>query len=212
MSENSANTQTMSGVCEVVGAEQIEREFRHLKADWWWLLLYGVLLAVCGTAVVIFPKLAAMTSFAAIVLLGVALIVAGISTIIAAFWAGKWSGVMLQLIVGVLYLAVGFIVMENPWLKSIEALTLFLATFLIVVGTFRILVSLMVRFPFWGWSLLNGIVTLVLGVIIYRLYQQFPVSSIWILGLLIGVEMLLNGWTWIMLSVAVRNIPEKAAG
>jgi len=61
-------------------------------------------------------------------------------------------------------------------------------------------------------SLLNGIVTLLLGVIIYRLYHHFPASSIWILGLLIGIEMLFNGWTWIMLSVAVRNIPEKAAG
>jgi uncharacterized membrane protein HdeD (DUF308 family) len=145
------------------------------------------------------------------VLLGVALIVAGVATIVAALWAGKWSGLLLQMLVGVLYLTVGFMIMDTPLLKSVESLTLFVAAFFIVVGGFRIVASLMIHFPFWGWSLLNGIVTFLLGVIIYRLYSHFPPSSIWVLGLLIGFEMLFNGWNWIVLSLAVRDIPEKAA-
>ena len=86
-----------------------------------------------------------------------------------------------------------------------------MAAFFIVVGGFRIVASLAVHFPYWGWSLLNGIVTFLLGVIIYRLYHHFPPSAFWILGLLIGIEMLFHGWTWIMLSLAIRRIPAKAA-
>ena len=208
---NHENTNVQKSLCELVGAERLQREFQHLRSDWWWLLMYGVLLAVCGTAAVIFPALTVLTSFVAVVLLGIALIIAGIATIITALWGGQWSGLLLQLLVGVLYLAVGFTIMEAPWLKSVEALTLFVAAFFVVVGGFRIVASLMIRFPFWGWSLLNGIVTFLLGVIIYRLYHHFPPSAIWVLGLLIGFEMLFNGWNWIVLSLAVRDIPEKVA-
>jgi uncharacterized membrane protein HdeD (DUF308 family) len=197
--------------CEAVGVERLRCEFQHLQSQWWWLLLYGVLLAVCGTAALVFPALTILTSFVAVVFIGVALIIAGIATIIAAFWAGKWSGVMLQLLVGILYVVVGFMIMDKPLVKSIEALTLFVAAFFVVAGGFRVVASLMIRFPFWGWSLLNGIVTFLLGVIIYRLYERFPLSAIWVLGLLIGIEMLFNGWTWIMLSLAIRKIPVKAA-
>jgi uncharacterized membrane protein HdeD (DUF308 family) len=211
MSAAHTNVPTEKCVGELVGVERLRCEFQRLRSDWWWFLLYGVLLAICGTAAVIFPALTALTSFAAVVLLGIALIIAGIATIIASLWAGKWSGMLLQLLVGTLYLAVGYMIMETPWLKSIEALTLFVATFFVVVGGFRILASLTVRFPYWGWSLLNGLITFLLGVIIYRLYHHFPASSVWILGLLIGIEMLCNGWTWIALALAIRNIPEEPA-
>jgi uncharacterized membrane protein HdeD (DUF308 family) len=196
--------------CESSGVEQLRSEFQHLRSEWWWFLLYGILLVVCGTACVVFPALTVLTSFVAVVLLGMALIVGGIATIIAAFWGGRWSGLLLQVLVGVLYLVVGYTIMEAPWLKSVEALTLFVAAFFVVAGGFRILASLMMRFPFWGWSLLNGIVTFLLGVIIYRLYNQFPPSAVWILGLLIGIEMLLNGWTWVMMSLAIKKIPARA--
>lgn len=212
MSEENTNVQTSSCLCDLGGVERLQSEFQHVKSQWWWLLLYGVLLAVCGTAALIFPSLTILTSFVAVVMLGVALIIAGIATIIASLWTGKWSGMLLQLLVGVLYTAVGFMIMDTPLLKSIEALTLFIAAFFLVVGGFRIVASLTVRFPFWGWSLLNGLVTFLVGVIIYRLYQHFPPSAIWILGLLIGIEMLFNGWTWIMLALAIRNIPDKVAG
>ena len=57
-------------------------------------------------------------------------------------------------------------------------------------------------------GILNGVVTFLLGVIICR---HFPQESLGLLGLLIGIEMLFNGWTWIMLSLAIRKIPVKNA-
>jgi uncharacterized membrane protein HdeD (DUF308 family) len=197
----------MNCVCNLEASEQLRQEFQHLQHGWWWLLLLGVLLAVCGTVAVVFPAITAITSFVAVALLGVVLTIGGVATIITAFWAGKWSGMLLQLLVGVLYAVLGYIIIDTPKLWTIEAMTLFLAAFFIVVGSFRIVASLAVQFPYWGWSLLNGLITFMLGVIIYRLYENHPMSSVWILGLLIGVEMLFNGWTWIMLSLAVRRIP-----
>jgi uncharacterized membrane protein HdeD (DUF308 family) len=183
----------------------LHAEFRHLKATWWWLLLFGVLLTVCGTAALVVPPLTVATSFVAVVVLGVALMVAGLATIITSFWVGKWGGTLLQLLVGILYLVVGFTITDTPG-KSVVAMTALLAAFFIVVGLFRIVAALVVRFPHWGWTMLNGFVTLMLGVVIYRHFSQQ--NALWVIGVLVGVEMLFYGWCWIMLSLAIRDIPE----
>ena len=115
---------------------QLHEEFQHLRSSWWWFLLLGILLAVCGTAALVFPGLTIVTSFAAVVILGVSLMVAGLATIIASFWAGKWSGLLVQLLVGILYLVAGFAIAETPG-RSAAMLTLFLASMFIVVGAFR---------------------------------------------------------------------------
>ncbi len=198
------------GRCHCPPCGQLYAEFRHLKATWWWLLLFGVLLTVCGTAALVVPPLTIATSFVAMVVLGVALMVAGLGTIITSFWVGKWSGTLLQLLVGILYLVVGFTITDTPG-RSLVAITALLAAFFIVAGLFRIVAALLVRFPYWGWTLLNGVITLLLGLVIYRHFSQAPLqTALWVIGILVGVEMLFHGWTWIMLSLAVRRIPELA--
>jgi uncharacterized membrane protein HdeD (DUF308 family) len=186
--------------------EQVKSEFRHLKSDWWWFLLLGILLTVCGTAAIVFPALTVLTTFAAMAILGVALIVSGLATIVAALWAGKWSGMLVQLLVGILYVMVGFLVTDSLMAAAVAATTL-VAAFFIVVGVFRSVAALTVRYPHWGWSLLNGAITFLLGVIIYR---HAPSDSTWVIGLLVGIEMLFNGWTWIALSMAIKSIPDEA--
>jgi len=189
-----------------VCGEQLKREFHHLRREWMWLFIYGVLLAVCGAAAIIFPPLTALLSVTAVVVLGIALMVAGLATILAALWTGKWSGTMVQLLVGILYLVVGFMVTEKP-LEATGALTMFVAAFCIIAGIFRVVSALSLRYPFWGWSLLNGMITLLLGLIIYR---QFPESAVWVLGILIGLELFFHGWTWVMLALAIKKIPDEA--
>jgi uncharacterized membrane protein HdeD (DUF308 family) len=190
-----------------VGGGQLQREFQHLKSNWWWLFLLGILLTVCGAAAVIFPALTMLTTLVAVRILGVVLMIGGIATIVMSFWAGKWSGLLVQLLVGILYLVVGLMITDKP-VQSAMTMTLFVAAFFMVAGGFRVLAAMIIQFPHWGWSLLNGIVTFLLGVIIYH---HFPECALWVLGLLIGLEMLFNGWTWIMLSLAIRNLPDEAA-
>jgi uncharacterized membrane protein HdeD (DUF308 family) len=83
----------------------------------------------------------------------------------------------------------------------------FVAAFFIIVGIFRILAALVIRFPHWGWAMLNGVVTLLCGVIIYRHFAQ---SAVWVVGILVGLELLFHGWNWLMLSQAIRRIPAEA--
>jgi uncharacterized membrane protein HdeD (DUF308 family) len=178
----------------------VRAEFHHLRSHWWWLFLLGILLVVSGTAAIVFPILATV---GAMIFLGVNLMLAGLATIVTSFWAGRWSGTLLQLLVGILYLVAGFAIADSP-VDAGKAATLLIAAMFIVAGAFRTLASLVIRFPHWGWALLNGVVTLLCGLVIYR---HFTDSGPWLVGLLIGLEMIFNGWTWIMLSVAVRNLP-----
>jgi uncharacterized membrane protein HdeD (DUF308 family) len=204
MSDENTNVQAAKCICEIAGTERLEREFRHLKSDWCWLFMYGILLTVCGTVGMIMP---ALMTLGTMLVLGIALMVSGVATIILSFWAGKWSGLLVHLLVGILYLMAGFVIFDTPVASTLAA-TMLIAAFFIVVGAYRMLAAMIVRFPQWGWALLNGVVTFILGMIIYR---HFPSSAVWVLGILVGVELLFNGWTWIMLALAVRNLPDKAA-
>jgi uncharacterized membrane protein HdeD (DUF308 family) len=186
----------------------LRHELEHLCENWRWFFLLGTLLVVCGTAAIVFPPVMVGTTLIIPVLLGVLLLIAGVGTIVESFWAGRWSGFLLQLLVGILYIAVGFVFIEDP-LQSAAALTLFLAVTFIVIGIFRTVAAMVIQFPQWGWALLNGVITLLAGIVIYR---SFPEDSLWVIGLLIGLEMLFNGWTWIMLSLALRSLRGPTAG
>ncbi|MBI3839042.1 MAG: HdeD family acid-resistance protein [Planctomycetia bacterium] len=186
-------------------AGHLTHELHHLRSNWWWLMLLGVLLTVSGTAAIVFPQLTVITSFTVTTLLGVLLMVSGVAIIVGAFWAGKWSGLLLQLLVGILYLAAGFVMTENTVITAL-IITVFIAMSFIVLGAFRIVGALLLHFPQWGWVLLNGVITMLAGIVIYR---QLPGDALWVIGLLVGLEMLFNGWTWIMLSLAIRNLPAE---
>ena len=77
-----------------------------------------------------------------------------------------------------------------------------------VSGLFRIIGSLMYRFPQWGWTLLGGAINLLLGLYIYSLW---PMGSFFILGLFVGIDMIFTGWTWVMLAMAVRGLGRRVA-
>ncbi len=185
----------------------LRHELEHMAVHWWWFFLLGVLMAAGGTAAIVFPAVMVETSLFVPVLIGVLLMASGIATIISSFWAGRWGGFLLQLLVGILYLACGFVFAENPF-QSAMALTLFIAIAFIVLGIFRTTAALVIQFPQWGWALLNGVVTLLAGIVIYR---SLPEGALWVVGLLIGLELLFNGWTWVMISLALRALNKTAA-
>jgi uncharacterized membrane protein HdeD (DUF308 family) len=178
-------------------------ELAHLRADWWWFLILGILLVVSGVAALTYPFVA---SVAAVMVLGVSLLLSGIATIVTAFWAGKWSAMFLKLLVGVFYAVIGFIIMDAP-VASTVSLTLVVAAMFIVVGIMRSIGALVIRFPQWGWSLLSSALTTLIGVVIYK---NLPETTLWAIGLLIGIQLILDGWFWIMVSIAVRRLTRAA--
>src|SRR5260221_7511590 len=140
---------TDSGYGSGLGAnlpEAIKHELHHMRAHWLWFLLLGVLLVVAGTAAIIVPAATVGTTFAVAMFFGILLMVAGVATIVSSFWIGEWSGFLLHLLVGILYVACGFVVTENP-IVSVVMMTIFIAVSFIVLGTFRIIAALKLRYP-----------------------------------------------------------------
>jgi uncharacterized membrane protein HdeD (DUF308 family) len=180
----------------------IRHELQALHKQWWCFLLLGITLVVLGTLAIADPFVTAFTGFAAVLILGFLLLAAGITQIISSFWAGKWSGMLMHMLIGVLYCVVGYMIIDEPGVSKL-VLTKFIAIFLIVTGVFRIVSALMTRFNDWGWVLINGVITLLLGLIINR---QLPEAALWVIGLFIGIELIFNGWAWIMLSLGLRRI------
>ena len=183
----------------------LAHELSRFQKHWWLFTLLGVLLMICGVVAIAYPM---VSSVSVVIVIAATLLVSGVAMVVAAFWTGSWSAFLLQMLVGILYIVLGMMMTDAP-LKSTAALTLFVASLLLVVGIFRIVAALVLRFPQWGWALLNGIVTVMLGLIIYR---NFPESALYVIGIFVGVEMLLNGLTWIMLGLEIRNIEVDSSG
>lgn len=157
-------------------------------------------MVVFGTAAISWACIATIT-VAATWLFGFLLLAGGISEVVNSFCAGRWSGTLIHLLIGLLYAVIGLMIIEQPENSAIQ-LTLIIAIFLIVSGIFRIAFAIFERFTGWPWVLLNGGVTLLLGLLIYK---QWPASGLWVIGLFIGIEMLFNGWAWIMLALSLRT-------
>lgn len=180
--------------------EAIKHELEHLRRDWWWFLVLGIVLVVAGVVSLAYPFFA---SVAAVIVLGVSLLLSGVATIITSFWAGKWSATLLQLLIGVFYTVVGFMIMDTP-IASTVSLTLVVAAMFIVVGIMRSVAALTIRFPQWGWSLLSGALTTLVGIVIYKNLEE---TALWAIGTLVGIQLIFDGWFWIMLAVSLRRLP-----
>ena len=175
----------------------------ELKRSWGWYLALGIALIVIGTIAL---GSALVMTIASVFFFGWLLIVAGVLEAVHAFWRKRWAGFFLDLLTGLLYVIVGWMMVTNPG-ESALLLTLIIAMFLVFEGVFRIVAALTARYPHWGWVLLNGVISLVLGLMIWR---QWPYSGLWVIGLFVGIEMLFNGWSLVMLSLASRRLPDES--
>jgi uncharacterized membrane protein HdeD (DUF308 family) len=145
-------------------------------------------------------------TMATMVLIGWLLLVGGIVEAGHAFWRKKWGGFFVDLLTGILYVVVGFMIVANPGATAVT-LTLLIAMFLMLGGIFRIVAALTMQFPHWGWLLLHGAVNLLLGIAIWR---GWPWSALWVIGLFVGIDLIFNGWSLVMLGLAAKRLPAPA--
>jgi uncharacterized membrane protein HdeD (DUF308 family) len=172
-------------------------DMEGVRKNWIWFFLLGLCLVALGVAIISSSVIATLFS---VLLLGAFLICAGVVQIVQAFLARKWSGLFLSLLLGVIYIVTGFFCLARPAAAAIS-LTLWIALFFFTIGLFRMLAALFIRFEQWGWVFFNGLITFILGIMIY---SDWPLSGLWVIGLFVGIDMLLSGWSWILLSLSAR--------
>jgi uncharacterized membrane protein HdeD (DUF308 family) len=178
----------------LTGIEQVRR-------NWGWFLALGIALILLGAAALVAVGL---TTLATVLFIGWLVLFGGIFEVVAAFWARQWSGFFLHLLTGFLYVVVGVLMLGHP-VAAAAGLTLVLSALFLTGGVFRIVAAAMLRYPNWGWSVLDGIVSLILGVLIWA---EWPSSALWVIGTFVGIILILRGWSWVMFALAVRKLPQ----
>jgi uncharacterized membrane protein HdeD (DUF308 family) len=164
-----------------------------------WSILWGIALIIFGVLAVGSPLLAAVAVNAFIAWL---IVLAGVVHLVLAFHAHGAGSLIWKLLVGVAYVCFGGYLITHP-LLGVASLTLVLGSLFLVEGVLDIVLFFKMRsLRGSSWVLIDGIVTLLLGLLIY---MQWPSSSAWAIGTLVGISMIISGVTRVMLSLAVRK-------
>jgi uncharacterized membrane protein HdeD (DUF308 family) len=165
----------------------------------WWLSLMGVVFIVLGILAIVEPMVAGL---AVAMLVGWLLIFGGVAHAIGAF-GGGFGRAIWQLFIALIYIVGGLYFLMHP-LLGLGSLTLLLAAILLVEAILEVIAYFAAaRETGSGWRLLNAVVTLVLGAMIWR---NWPSSSIWAIGTLVGVNLLSTGFSRLMIGTAARRL------
>jgi uncharacterized membrane protein HdeD (DUF308 family) len=142
-------------------------------------------------------------SFVSINILGAFLVVGGVLQGAHALKSHGWKSVGIQALLAVMYIAAGLYSWAFP-IPALEVITLWLAAIFFVTGFLRLVSAFQHRlFSEWFWLVLSSAISILLGVMIMN---SFPSSSLWLPGLLIAVELLLQGWSMLFLGLAARSL------
>jgi len=167
------------------------------------MTVFGVITIILGMFAMLAPGL---TGMSVVMLVGVVVLAAGIVRIVWAFRAGSLGKGLLMFAIGGLTLLCGIALLANPLFAS-GVLTIMLAVYFIVDGIFEIVASVQLHpRAGWGWMLFGGIVSIWLGIIIWR---QFPLSGVWAIGILLGIKLFFVGLIMVTGRLAVRSMTKE---
>ncbi len=166
-----------------------------------WFLMWGVVLFCLGLAAI---GAAVFTTLLSVIFLGGLFVFGGVVIMIDSFhyWRGQGKAFFMNLFMGLLYFAFGLMLIVNP-LVGAASLTLLLSVLFVLLGVARVVYALSMRFPHWGWVLLSGVLTLVLGILVI---VGCPASSLYIIGLFIGIDLVFGGWAYIMAGIVAKSL------
>jgi uncharacterized membrane protein HdeD (DUF308 family) len=164
-----------------------------------WIVALGI---VCVIAGLIALSSVVFATRVTVFVVGIMMLISGIAEVINAFQFKSWGKFLLWLVVGLLYIGAGLVTFENPLLAA-AVLTLLLGIALAGSGLLRIILAFSMRegMP-WTWVALSGLVTLLLGVVIL---MHWPVSSLFVLGVLLGVDLIIIGIGWSLVGFGLKN-------
>jgi len=171
-----------------------------LRRIWLCLVSLGVALIVLGFAAIGAPVVA---TFATVTVFGIVLLIGAAVELVSMVWVRRWASFLHHLLSGLLYLFLGLLLVDRPALGAAGS-TLVLAVFFVASGVARVVFGLAHRYPGRTWTVLSGAVAVLLGVMIWR---ELPEAALWVIGTFVGIELVFNGVSWLMLGLAVRNLP-----
>lgn len=170
-----------------------------------WLIALGVVTVIAGIMAVGSPLAAGL---AVSVLVGLALVIAGVARTMGAFRAGSFGQGALAFIGGILAFVSGAISVARPGL-GLEALTLMLAAYLLVDGVSGGVLAFHVRpQKGWGWMLFSAAASVILG---FLLLRDWPLSGLWAVGTLVGINLIFSGATLVSVGSAARGLAKQVA-
>jgi len=168
-----------------------------------WFIATAIAFIVLGTFAILMPFVAGL---AIAKLVGVLLIIGGVMYGIDASKGETTGQKVWRAIVGIFYFAAGLYFLWNP-LIGLTTLTLFLAGVLFVEAFSNLVVYFQGRhIRGSGWFLVNAVVTFILAMMIWR---HWPNISVWAIGTLVGIDLLVNGFSRLMLGSATRTLGRR---
>ena len=175
------------------------RMFGDLQRNWGWLLALGILFLILG---VIGLGMSVALTVVGVLYFGVLLLIGGGVQLWQSFKCRGWKSAAWHVFIALVYLVAGVLVVYDP-VGAAVGLTLVIAIALLVTGATRLLMSFQLK-PAggWWWVLLSGIMSIVLGVIILA---QWPATGLWVIGLVIAIELIVNGWSYIFVALAAKR-------
>ncbi|KZL15075.1 MULTISPECIES: HdeD family acid-resistance protein [unclassified Pseudovibrio] len=170
-----------------------------VRDNWLKFLVLGVLMVIGGTIVLVIPY---ASSIAVALVIGLVLIVVGVLQLWHAMQVKEWGGFLGQSLIGIIALVGGVAIYYNP-VAGTGALTLVLSAVFIAQGIAQVLFSFRLRpHASWGWILASGIIAMAAGLMILL---DFPASTAWALGLVAGISIMFNGWSYVAIALAAHK-------
>lgn len=172
---------------------------KEISGKWGWFVLLGIMLIILGG--IAFGNLV-MATVVSVYYVGILMLIGGIVEIIHAFGVKSWGSFFFWLLSGLLYAAAGVVAFVNPVLTA-GVLTFLLAAALLGAGFFRIWMGFKARpTAGWGWIVTAGVITALAGLVIA---MQWPVNSLFILGLFLAIDLIFQGWAYIALGFGIKR-------
>lgn len=165
------------------------------------LLVEGILFAILGFLAVALPGISTLSTE---LFIGWLLVFGGVFQLYRAFKGRhEGPGFIGSLLTGLLYVIFGILLVLFP-IAGIFSLTILLILFFIAEGIAKIILGVQLR-PFrrWGWFILNGILALIMAFIIW---SGWPGTAFWVLGLLVGINMIFFGISLIFLALGIPRV------
>jgi uncharacterized membrane protein HdeD (DUF308 family) len=176
-----------------------------LRSKSGWIVALGIVYLIAG---IIALGSVALATVVSVLTVGIMMIIAGAAQVVNAFQVKSWGGFLLWLALGALYIIAGLVTFENPVLAA-TVLTLILGIALMISGIMRTILAFGMRqgLP-WGWIAASGIITFLLGLVILA---HWPFSGLYVLGLILGVDLVLAGLAWIGLGLGLSTSRSRLA-